>query len=119
MSDYIKFRDDDFDNKDDLLQAMVEFQRRKKELSINEKEWQSVWMLKKVQKRRGMEHFQYQALRDVLKQEGERMKEFVAKYREVRVKVSRGKNISIQDSSAQGGEDVNITMFMGTICLAR
>ena len=65
-----------------------------------------MWMLKKVQKRKGMEHFQYQALRDVLKEEGEKMKEFVTKYREVIVHVSRYKNINIQYSSAQGGEDV-------------
>ena len=84
-------RYDDDDKEDDLLQAMFKFYRRKEELSINEKEWHSVWILKKDQKRRGMEHFQYQALRDVLKKEGNTMKEFVAKYREVRVQVSRQK----------------------------
>ena len=47
------------------------------------------------------------------------MKEFVAKYREVRVQVSRDKNISIQDSSAQGGKDVINIMFMDTSSLAR
>ena len=36
-------------------------------------------MLKKVQKRKGMEQFQYQALRDVLKVEGDRLKEFAEK----------------------------------------
>ena len=54
MLEYIKFRDDDFDNEDDLLQAMVEFRRRKEELSIGEEEWHSVWILKKVHKRRGI-----------------------------------------------------------------
>ena len=42
-----------------------------------------------------MEHFQYQTLRDVLKEEDDRMKEFRAKYREVRVQTSRDKNVSI------------------------
>ena len=37
MSDYIKFREDDFVNEDDLLQVMVEFYRRKEELDISEK----------------------------------------------------------------------------------
>ena len=73
---------------------MVEF-RRKEELIIGEEEWHGVWMLKKVQKRRGMELFQYQALRDVLKQDGDKMKNFIVKYREVRVQVSRDKIISI------------------------
>ena len=41
MLEYIRFREDDFEDKDDLLQAMIEFQRRKEELNINEKEWHS------------------------------------------------------------------------------
>ena len=52
---------------------------------VVDKEKHAVWMLNKVQKRRGMEHFYHQTLRDVLKVEGDRMKEFVAKYWEVKV----------------------------------
>ena len=36
-----------------------------------------------------MKDFQYHTLRDVLKIEGDRMKEFVAKYKEDRVQSSR------------------------------
>ena len=50
-------------------------------------------MLKKVQKRRGMEQFQYQTLRHVLKVEGDKMKKFVAKYWEVKVQTSREKSV--------------------------
>ena len=96
---------------------MVEF-RRKEELIIGEEEWHGVWMLKKVQKRRGMELFQYQALRDVLKQDGDKMKNFVAKFTEVKDQVSRDKNISIQYTS-QGEDDVNNIMFISTNSLAR
>ena len=42
-------------------------------------EWFSVWMLQKAQKQKGMEQFQFQSLRDVLKIEVDRMKELVAK----------------------------------------
>ena len=59
---------------------MIEIQKRKEELKVVEKEWHAVWMLKKVQKRRGMKHFIHQTIRDVLKVEGNRMKEFVAQY---------------------------------------
>ena len=59
MSEWIKFREDDYDNDNDLLQAMIEFQRRKEELNVVNKEWHSAWMLMKVQKRKGMENFQY------------------------------------------------------------
>ena len=54
---WMNFREDDFDDEDDLLQNMVKIQRRKKELKVLNKEWHAVWMLKKVQKRIGMEHF--------------------------------------------------------------
>ena len=37
-SQYIRFGEDDFEDEDDLLQAMIEFQRGKEELSVNEKE---------------------------------------------------------------------------------
>ena len=49
---------------------MAEIQMMKEELKVVKKEWFSVWMLQKAQRRRGMEHFQYQTLRDVLKKEG-------------------------------------------------
>ena len=41
-----------------------------------------------------MEHFQYKILRDILKVEGDRMKEFVEKYKEVKVKTSRKETIN-------------------------
>ena len=37
VSQYIRFGEDDFEDEDDLLQAMIEFQRGKAELSVNEK----------------------------------------------------------------------------------
>lgn len=74
----MKFKND----KDDLLPAMEEIQMRNEELKGVDKECFSVWMFQKVQRRRGMELFQYQTLIDVLKVEGDRMKEFVTKYRE-------------------------------------
>ena len=63
--------------------------------------------------------FSIPSIKKFLKKEGDRIKEFVTKYREVRVQVSRDKNISIQYSSAQGEEDVSNTMFMGTDSLSR
>ena len=42
VTDYVKFREDDYENEDDLLQVMLEFQRRKEELKIGEKAWHAV-----------------------------------------------------------------------------
>ena len=52
VPEWIKFREDDYDDEDDLLQAMIEFQTRKGELNVVDKEWHSVCILKKVQKKR-------------------------------------------------------------------
>ena len=62
-------------------------------------------MLQEAQKRKIMEPFQFQSLRDVLKVEDGRMKEFVTKYCEVKVQTSRKK--------------VTETMFMGSENLSR
>ena len=50
---------------------------RKHELKVVDMRWFPVWMLQKVQRRRGIEHFPYQIDRDVLKIQGNRMKKFV------------------------------------------
>ena len=50
-------------------------------------------MLQKAQKMKGIEQFQFQSLRDVLKIEGDGMKKFVTKYSDVKVKSSRNKVI--------------------------
>ena len=57
--DYIKFNENDYDDEGDFLHTMEEMERRKEDLKIVEKEWYAFWMLKKAQKRRGMNEFQY------------------------------------------------------------
>ena len=74
----MKFKEYDFDYEDDFIQAMEEIQMRK-ELKVVDNEWFLVWMLQKVQRRRGMEYFQFQTLRYVLKIVY-RMKEFVTNF---------------------------------------
>ena len=67
--DLIKFNENDYDDEGDFLHTMEEIERRKEDLKVIEKEWHAVWMMKKAQKRRGMNEFQYHALRGVLKVE--------------------------------------------------
>ena len=49
-----------------------------------------------------MEHFLYPAFRDVLKVEGDRMREFVAKYWAFNVQTPKEKVINIQYKTAKG-----------------
>ena len=68
--------------------------------NVIEEEWHTVGILKKAQKRRGMNDFPYHALRDISKVEGDRTKEFVDKYKEVRVQTLRGNVVNTQLSMA-------------------
>ena len=47
---YVKFRGDDYEDEDDLLEVILEFQRGKEELNVGDKEWHAVWKLIKVKK---------------------------------------------------------------------
>ena len=51
--------------------AMRELNQRRKDLKITFEEFISVWMLRKIKRRKKMESFEIQALRDVVKAGGE------------------------------------------------
>ena len=60
---------------------MEDLNLRKKELNILNEEWYSVWMLQMVKKRKSVETFKYQALRDIVKTGVEAVvKNFVEKF---------------------------------------
>ena len=66
-----------------------------------------------------MNDVQYHALWDVLKTEGDRTKEFVEKYKEVRVQTSREKMANAHCSMAEKGGNPFNAMFMGSESLPR
>ena len=47
---------------------MEEINQRKVELKVSEQDWFSIWMLGRMNKRKRMEYFQYQAMRAVVKE---------------------------------------------------
>ena len=68
---------------------MEELDLREKELEISHKEWKSVWMLHMARKRKSVEMFEYQTLRDVVKAGGDTVvKNFGEKFRELIVECS-------------------------------
>ena len=42
MTDYIPFREDNYDDENNLLQAMLELKRKKDDFNVNKKKWHSV-----------------------------------------------------------------------------
>ena len=75
VEDMLKFREDCYEEDDDLIMAMRELNQRRKELKITYDECFSVWMLGKIKRRKKMEGFEIQALRDVVKAGGEEVLE--------------------------------------------
>lgn len=50
VQDWIEFKEDQYEEEEELLLAMEEINKRKEELKITEMEWFSVWMLGRVKK---------------------------------------------------------------------
>ena len=86
MADWTKFRDNQYDDDGELLLGMKELNQRRKELKMTEDEWVAVWMLEIVKKRKRLDKFIYQALRDVVKLSGDNViQNFEEKFKELRV----------------------------------
>ena len=69
---------------------MKELNQRRKELNMTEDEWVAVWMLSIIKKRKRLDKFIYQALRDIVKLGGENViQNFEEKFKELRVEGCR------------------------------
>ena len=77
--------------------AMSELRKRRVDLEITLDEFHTVWMLQKLKKRRKMENFELQTLREVVKVNGPDVVEnFEKKFKEIRVE---GKRKSLKEST--------------------
>ena len=68
IEDLFQFREDQYEDDDELMLAMSELQQRRVDLKMTFDEFHLVWMLQKLKKRRKMENFELQALREVVKE---------------------------------------------------
>ena len=77
--------------------AMKELRQRRVDLKMTFDEFHSVWMLQKLKKRKIMENFEIEALREIVKDNNEDVVEnFEKKFKEIRVE---GKRKSLNSSS--------------------
>ena len=77
MQDWMKFNANEHESEDDYLFTMEKLIARKEEKRVTSKEWDSIWMMVETKKRKGIENFQLQELRKVVKANGDEvMKEF-------------------------------------------
>ena len=57
MEDWLKFRDDQYDDDGELLLGMRELNQRRRELKMTEDKWVAVWMLSIIKKRKRLDKF--------------------------------------------------------------
>ncbi len=115
VKDWLEFKEDQFEEEDELLLAMKEINQRRNELKISENEWFSTWMLGRVKKRKRMDNFEYQALRSVINEGGENVIDnFEKKYRELKIEGNRKKV-----AETMYMESEKETLYMGSESEAR
>ena len=90
IEDYVKFREDQCEDDNELILAMSELRQRRIDLKMSFEEFDSVWMLEKMKKRRKMESFELQSLRNVVKEGGDDVVEnFKNKFKEIKIEGKR------------------------------
>ena len=88
--DWLQFKEDQFEEDGELILAMKEINQRRKDLEMTDDEWVAVWMLGNIKKRRKIDKYVYQALRNVVKEGGvDVLKNFETKLEEMRVEGCR------------------------------
>ena len=77
MTDWMNFKANEYEDEDEYLLAMERLIARKEEKKVKDKEWNCIWMTVETKKRKGMENYQLQYLRNVVKANGDNvMKDF-------------------------------------------
>ena len=88
---------------------MSEVRQRRVELNMTFNEFHTVWMLQKLKKRRKMESFELQTLRDVVKENSpDVVKSFEKKFKEIRVE---GKRKSLKEATTLYTEKPPLTYY--------
>ena len=96
IEDYLKFREDQYEDYDELILAMKELRQSRIELKMNFEEFDAVWMLEKMRKRRKMENFEIQSLRNVVKEGGvDVVTNFEKKFKEIMIEGKRKSHASM------------------------
>ena len=99
MQDWIKFNFNEHENEEEYLFAQEKLIARQDEKKITMKEWNAVWMMYGTKQRKGIENYQLLELRTIVKANGEEVqKDFVKKYRELKVESNRGKQAPCADT---------------------
>ena len=92
MEEWIKFNFNEHDSEEDYIFSQEKIIARQNETKVTLAEWNAIWMMHGAKQRKGIESFQLHQLRDILKTGSDEMqKDFVSKYREIKIESNRGR----------------------------
>ena len=104
MHEWLKFDFNEYESEEEYLLAQEKLIARQEEKDITMKEWNTVWLMYGATQRQGTTDYHLQELRKVVKTRGiDMQKDFVKKYRELKVESHRGAQASCAE-----------TLYMGT-----
>ena len=90
IDDLFKFREGDYEDDIDLMLAMRELRQRRLDLKMTFDEFHLVWMMQKMKKRRRIENFEIQVLREIVKENApDVVEKFETKFKESRIEGKR------------------------------
>merc|ERR1712240_546654 len=99
MEDWIKFKFNEHESEEEYLFAQEKLIARQDEKQVTLKEWNTMWMMYGAKQRRGIENYQLLELRNVVKTNSEEVqKDFVTKYRELKIESNRSKQAPCADT---------------------
>jgi len=99
MQDWIKFNFNEHESEEEYLFAQEKLIARQDVKKIRMREWNAIWMMYGAKQRKGIENYQLLELRTIVKANGEEVqKDFVKKYRELKVESNRGKQAPCADT---------------------
>merc|ERR1711873_140328 len=100
---WIKFNFNEHESSKDYLFAQEKIISRQNEKKVTLTEWNAIWMMYGAKQRKGIENYQLLQLRNVVKaNNNEVQKEFVTKYRELKIESNRGKQAPCADTYIMG-----------------
>ena len=103
MEDYIKFNFNEYESEEEYLLAQEKLIARQDEKQISLKEWNTIWLMYGATQRKGIEDYQLQELRKVVKADRiEVQKDFIKKYRELKIESNRGKQTPCANTYLMG-----------------
>merc|ERR1712240_812321 len=92
MEEWIKFNFNEHDSEEDYIFSQEKIIARQNETKVTLAEWNAIWMMHGAKQRKRIESFQLHQLRDILKTGSDEMqKDFVSKYREIKIESNRGR----------------------------